>query len=171
MFRDIPALGVFGAAYFTDLFDEPPVARHDAEHMKSYREELTFETKARRAYINITQQVEDAVKKSGVKEGLCLVNPMHISASVYINDDEPGLLKDYDDFLERLAPHAPVNQYRHNDTGEDNADAHIKRQVMGREVVVAITNGKLDFGPWEQIFYGEFDGRRKKRVLIKIIGE
>jgi len=177
MFRDFPALGVFGAADFRDLLDEPPVAtfsignQNPKLHMKSYREELTFETQARRAYINITQQVEDAVKKSGVKEGLCLVNPMHISASVYINDDEPGLLKDYDDFLERLAPHQPVNQYRHNDTGEDNADAHIKRQVMGREVVVAITNGKLDFGPWEQIFYGEFDGRRKKRVLIKIIGE
>ena len=139
--------------------------------MKSYREELTFETKTRRAYINITPQVEAALKKSGVKEGLCLVNPMHISASVYINDDESGLLKDYDDFLERLVPHEPTSQYRHNDTGEDNADAHIKRQVMGREVVVAITNGKLDFGPWEQIFYGEFDGRRKKRVLIKIIGE
>jgi len=120
--------------------------------VKSYREELTFETKTRRAYINITPQVEAALKKSGVKEGLCLVNPMHISASVYINDDEPGLLKDYDDFLERLVP-------------------HIKRQVMGREVVVAVTNGKFDFGPWEQIFYGEFDGRRKKRVLIKIIGE
>jgi secondary thiamine-phosphate synthase enzyme len=115
--------------------------------------------------------VEAALKKSGIKEGLCLVNPMHISASVYINDDEPGLLQDYDDFLERLVPHEPIRQYRHNDTGEDNADAHIKRQVMGREVVVAVTNGKLDFGPWEQIFYGEFDGRRKKRVLIKIIGE
>jgi secondary thiamine-phosphate synthase enzyme len=116
--------------------------------MKSYREELTFETKTRRAYINITPQVESALKKSGIKEGLCLVNPMHISASVYINDDEPGLLQDYDDFLERLVPHAPIEQYRHNDTGEDNADAHIKRQVMGREVVVAITNGKLDFGPF-----------------------
>jgi secondary thiamine-phosphate synthase enzyme len=139
--------------------------------MKTYREELTFETKTRRAYINITPQVDAALKKSGIEEGLCLVNPMHISASVYINDDEPGLLKDYDNFLERLVPHEPINQYRHNDTGEDNADAHIKRQVMGREVVVAITNGKLDFGPWEQIFYGEFDGRRKKRVLIKIIGE
>src|SRR5919205_1140613 len=126
--------------------------------MKSYREELTFETQTRRAYINITPQVEAALKKSGIKEGLCLVNPMHISASVYINDDEPGLLKDYDDFLERLVPHEPIDQYRHNDTGEDNADAHIKRQVMGREVVVAITNGKLDFGPWEQIFYGELDG-------------
>ncbi len=139
--------------------------------MKSYREELTFETTTHRAYINITPQVEAALKKSGIKEGLCLVNAMHITASVYINDDEPGLLQDYDDFLERLAPHEPVRQYRHNDTGEDNGDAHIKRQVMGREVVVAVTSGKLDFGRWEQIFYGEFDGRRKKRVLIKIIGD
>lgn len=139
--------------------------------MKSYREELWFETATRREYINITPQVEVALRKSGVLEGLCLVNAMHISASVYINDDEPGLLHDYDVFLERLAPHEPVSGYRHNDTGEDNADAHIKRQVMGREVVVAITNGKLDFGPWEQIFYGEFDGRRRKRVLVKIIGE
>ena len=139
--------------------------------MKSYREELTFETTTRRAYINITPQVEAALKKSGIKEGLCLVNAMHITASVYINDDEPGLLQDYDDFLERLAPHEPIRQYRHNDTGEDNGDAHIKRQVMGREVVVAVTSGKLDFGRWEQIFYGEFDGRRKKRVLIKIIGD
>lgn len=139
--------------------------------MKSYREELVFETKTRRSYINITPQVEAALRKSGIQEGLCLVNPMHITASVYINDDEAGLLKDYDDFLEKLVPHAPVDQYRHNDTGEDNADAHIKRQVMGREVVVAVTKGKLDFGTWEQIFYGEFDGRRKKRVLVKIIGE
>ena len=139
--------------------------------MKSYREEVWFETQTRRDYINITPQVQSAVKKSGVKEGLCLVNPMHITASVYINDDEQGLLKDYDDFLERLVPHEPVSKYRHNNTGEDNGDAHIKRQVMGREVVAAITNGKLDFGPWEQIFYAEFDGRRRKRVLIKIIGE
>jgi secondary thiamine-phosphate synthase enzyme len=139
--------------------------------MKTYRDELFFETKTRRAYLNITPQVEAAVRKSGVKEGLCLVNAMHISASVYINDDEQGLLHDFDKFLEGLAPHEPVDRYRHNDTGEDNADAHIKRQVMGREVVVAITNGNLDFGPWEQIFYGEFDGRRKKRVLIKIVGE
>jgi secondary thiamine-phosphate synthase enzyme len=139
--------------------------------MKSYREELTFETRTRRAYLNITPHVEAALKKSGIKEGLCLVNSMHITASVYINDDEPGLVQDYDDFLERLVPHEPIGQYRHNDTGEDNADAHIKRQVMGREVVAAVTNGKLDFGRWEQIFYGEFDGRRKKRVLIKIIGE
>jgi secondary thiamine-phosphate synthase enzyme len=137
--------------------------------MKSYREELWFETKTRRAYLNITPQVEAAVKKSGVKEGLVLVNAMHITASVYINDDEQGLLRDYDEFLERLAPHGGA--YRHNETGEDNGDAHIKRQVMGREVVVAITGGRLDFGPWEQIFYGEFDGRRPKRVLVKVIGE
>ena len=139
--------------------------------MKSYREELWFETESRRAYINITPKVEAALTKSGVKEGLCLVNTMHITASVYINDDEPGLIQDYDEFLERLAPHAPTDRYRHNRTGEDNGDAHIKRQFMGREVVVAVTNGKLDFGPWEQIFYGEFDGRRRKRVLIKIIGQ
>ena len=137
--------------------------------MKSYREELWFSTTTRRAYVNITPQVEEAVRKSGVREGLVLVNAMHITASVYINDDERGLLQDYDDFLERLAPHEA--DYRHNLTGEDNGDAHIKRQLMGREVVVAITNGKLDFGPWEQIFYGEFDGCRKKRVLVKIIGE
>ena len=137
--------------------------------MKTYREELVFETKTRRAYLNITPQVEAVVQKSGVMEGLVLVNAMHITASVYINDDEQGLLKDYDAFLERLAPHSGT--YRHNETGEDNADAHIKRQLMGREVVVAITNGRLDFGPWEQIFYGEFDGRRRKRVLIKVIGD
>lgn len=137
--------------------------------MKSYREELWFETKSRRAYLNITAQVQAAVQKSGVREGLVLVNAMHITASVYINDDEQGLLKDYDAFLERLAPQGAV--YKHNETGEDNADAHIKRQLMGREVVVAITDGRLDFGPWEQIFYGEFDGRRRKRVLVKVIGE
>jgi secondary thiamine-phosphate synthase enzyme len=137
--------------------------------MKSYREELWFETKTRRAYVNITPQIEAVVQKSGVREGLVLVNAMHITASVYINDDEPGLLKDYDEFLERLAPQSAT--YRHNDAGEDNGDAHIKRQVMGREVVVAITGGRLDFGPWEQIFYGEFDGRRRKRVLVKVIGE
>ena len=137
--------------------------------MKSYREELWFETTSRRAYLNITPQVESAIKKSGVKEGLALVNAMHITASVYINDDEQGLLEDYDRFLETIAPHHAT--YRHNETGEDNGDAHIKRQVMGREVVVAITGGKLDFGPWEQIFYGEFDGRRRKRVLVKVIGE
>ena len=139
--------------------------------MKSYREDLSFHTSQRRDYINITDQVQAAVDQSGIQEGLCLVNAMHITASVYINDDEPGLISDYDKWLEKLAPHEPVAQYRHNDTGEDNADAHMKRQVMGREVVVAVTKGKLDFGPWEQIFYGEFDGRRKKRVLIKIIGE
>ncbi len=139
--------------------------------MKSYREELWFCTEKRRDYLNITSKVEAAVKQSGVREGLCLVNAMHITASVYINDDEPGLLTDYDAWLERLAPHAPTSQYRHNETGEDNGDGHLKRQIMGREVVVAITDGKLDFGPWEQIFYAEFDGRRRKRVLVKIIGE
>ena len=139
--------------------------------MKSYRKELWFKVPARRGFINITPQVQKAVRESGVREGLCLVNAMHITASVFINDDEPGLHHDYEQWLEGLAPHAPIGQYRHNDTGEDNADAHLKRQVMGREVVVAITNGRLDFGPWEQIFYGEFDGRRRKRVLIKIIGE
>jgi len=139
--------------------------------MKQYRQELWFHAKTRRAYINITDQVQGTIDKSGIQEGLCLVNAMHISASVYINDDENGLLQDYDAWLEKLAPHAPVTQYRHNDTGEDNADAHLKRQVMGREVVIAVTRGKLDFGPWEQIFYGEFDGRRDKRVLVKIIGE
>jgi secondary thiamine-phosphate synthase enzyme len=138
--------------------------------MKSYRAVLTFTTPHRRDYLNITPRVEAAVRESGVSEGLCLVNAMHITASVYINDDEPGLLKDYDEWLEHLAPHEPVSRYRHN-SGEDNGDAHLKRQVMGREVVVAVTNGKLDFGPWEQIFYGEFDGRRRKRVLVKIIGE
>lgn len=137
--------------------------------MKSYREELWFQTETRRAYINITPEVEAAVQKSGVKEGFVLVNAMHITASVYINDDEPGLLKDYDDFLERMAPER--GEYRHNNAGEDNGDAHIKRQLMGREVVVAVTNGRLDCGPWEQVFYGEFDGRRRKRVLIKVIGE
>ncbi|HEX8916639.1 MAG TPA: secondary thiamine-phosphate synthase enzyme YjbQ [Humisphaera sp.] len=140
--------------------------------MKHLREELWFNAPQRRAYINITSRVEDAVKRSGVKNGLVLVNAMHITASVYINDDEPGLLQDYDDWLEKLAPFDPSpERYRHNRTGEDNADAHMKRQVMGREVVVAITDGKLDFGPWEQIFYAEFDGMRKKRVLVKVIGE
>lgn len=141
----------------------------DGAAVRSYREELWFETKTRRAYVNITRQVEAAVKKSGVKEGMVLVNAMHITASVYINDDEQGLLQDYDRFLEAIAPQEAT--YRHNDTGEDNGDAHIKRQIMGREVLVAITEGRLDFGPWEQIFYGEFDGRRRKRVLVKIIGE
>ena len=139
--------------------------------MKSLTEHLWFETPHRRDYLNITHTVESFVQKSGVEEGLCLVNAMHITASVYINDAEDGLLHDYDAWLEKLAPHEPVSQYRHNRTGEDNADAHLKRQVMGREVVVAITKGKLDLGPWEQIFYGEFDGRRRKRVLVKIIGE
>jgi secondary thiamine-phosphate synthase enzyme len=139
--------------------------------MKTFREELWFETPNRRDFINISDRVQTAITKSGVKEGLCLVNAMHITASVFINDDEHGLHGDFDKWLEKLAPHAPTSQYRHNDTGEDNADAHLKRQVMGREVVVAITSGKLDFGPWEQIFYGEFDGRRRKRVLVKIIGE
>ncbi|MBV8808338.1 MAG: YjbQ family protein [Acidobacteriaceae bacterium] len=138
--------------------------------MKSYRKELWFEVPTRRAFVNITGQVEACLRESGVKEGFALVNAMHITASVFINDNEAGLHHDYEKWLEELAPHEPVSQYRHNQTGEDNADAHLKRQVMGREVVVAITNGKLDFGPWEQIFYGEFDGRRRKRVLVKIIG-
>ena len=139
--------------------------------MKSLTEYLTFKTKTRRAFVNITPDVEQLIKKSGIKEGLCLVNAMHITASVFINDNESGLHHDYEKWLEELAPHTPIDQYRHNDTGEDNADAHLKRQVMGREVVVAITNGQLDFGPWETIFYGEFDGKRNKRVLVKIIGE
>jgi len=140
--------------------------------MKSHTEHLTMNVPARMDFVNITPQVEEAVAKSGVQEGLCLVNAMHITASVFINDDEPGLHQDYKDWLEKLAPLDPSpKRYRHNRTGEDNADAHHKRQVMGREVVVAITNGKLDFGPWEQIFYGEFDGRRNKRVMVKIIGE
>jgi secondary thiamine-phosphate synthase enzyme len=139
--------------------------------MKSLTEHLWLETPHRRDYINITDTVAELVRKSSVQEGLCLVNAMHITASVYINDAEDGLIHDYDEWLEKLAPHAPTSQYRHNRTGEDNADAHMKRQIMGREVVVAITEGKLDLGPWEQIFYGEFDGRRRKRVLVKIIGE
>ncbi|MHC4833185.1 MAG: secondary thiamine-phosphate synthase enzyme YjbQ [Planctomycetota bacterium] len=139
--------------------------------MKHLTEHLAFEIPTRRAFVNITREVEDAVARSGVQEGLCLVNAMHISASVFINDDEAGLHHDYDVWLETLAPHAPTSRYRHNDTGEDNADAHLKRQIMGREVVVAITRGRLDFGPWERIFYGEFDGRRRKRVLVKVIGE
>lgn len=139
--------------------------------MKSYRKELWFQTPHRRDYVNITDEVEAALRESGIREGLCLVNAMHITASVYINDAEPGLIRDYDDWLEGLAPHEPITRYRHNQTGEDNGDAHLKRQVMGREVVVAVTGGKLDFGPWEQIFYAEFDGRRRKRVLVKIIGE
>jgi secondary thiamine-phosphate synthase enzyme len=139
--------------------------------MKSYRKELWFEVPSRRGLVNITRDVQTCLHESAVQEGLVLVNAMHITASVFINDDEAGLHQDYDKWLERLAPHEPTSQYMHNRTGEDNADAHLKRQVMGREVVVAITKGKLDFGPWEQIFYGEFDGRRKKRVLVKIIGE
>ena len=139
--------------------------------MKSLTEYLTFKTKSRRASVNITPDVEKLVTKSEVKEGLCLVNAMHITASVFINDNESGLHHDYEKWLEELAPHEPIEQYKHNDTGEDTADAHLKRQVMGREVVVAITNGELDFGPWEQIFYCEFDGKRAKRVLVKIIGE
>jgi secondary thiamine-phosphate synthase enzyme len=139
--------------------------------MKSYRQELWFNAPGRRALINITREVEACLRESGIKEGLCLVNAMHITASVFINDDERGLHHDYEVWLEKLAPHAPIHRYRHNDTGEDNADAHLKRQVMGREVVVAVTGGRLDFGPWEQIFYGEFDGGRRKRVLVKIIGE
>lgn len=140
--------------------------------MKHLREELWFNTKDRRGYLNITQQVEDVVKRSGVSDGLVLVNAMHITASVYINDDEPGLIADYDKWLEGLAPfNASPEVYQHNRTGEDNGDAHLKRQVMGREVTVAITDGRLDFGPWEQIFYAEFDGKRKKRVLVKVIGE
>jgi secondary thiamine-phosphate synthase enzyme len=139
--------------------------------MKSFRKELWFNISKRMEFINITSEVDKALAESGIKEGLCLVNAMHITASVFINDDESGLHSDYMDWLERLAPHEPVSFYRHNRTGEDNGDAHLKRQVMGREVVVAVTNGRLDFGPWEQIFYGEFDGRRKKRVLVKIIGD
>jgi len=139
--------------------------------MKSYRQELWFEVPSRRGFVNITPQVEDALRASGIKEGLCLVNAMHITASVFINDNESGLHQDYERWLEELAPHAPTSKYKHNLTGEDNADAHLKRQLMGREVVVAVSAGKLDFGPWEQIFYGEFDGRRRKRALIKIIGD
>lgn len=142
-----------------------------AGRVKSYRKELWFNVPQRRGFVNITTTVADCVKTSGVQEGLVLVNAMHITASVFINDDEPGLHKDYDKWLETLAPHAPTSQYQHNRTGEDNADAHLKRQIMGREVVVAITNGELDFGPWEQIFYGEWDGNRRKRVLVKIVGE
>ena len=139
--------------------------------MKSLTEYLTFKTRLKKEFINITTQVEELIQKSSINEGICLVNAMHITASVFINDNESGLHHDYDKWLEDLAPHEPIDQYRHNDTGEDNADAHLKRQVMGREVVIAITNGNLDFGPWESIFYGEFDGQRSKRVLVKIIGE
>ncbi|MBN3039126.1 MAG: YjbQ family protein [Candidatus Omnitrophica bacterium] len=139
--------------------------------MKSYTEHLWFNTKKRRELVNITPQVERCLKKSGIKEGLCLVNAMHITASVFINDDEPGLHKDFEEWLEGFAPHEPTSRYNHNLTGEDNADAHLKRTIMGREVVVAVSKGDLDFGPWEQIFYGEFDGRRRKRVLVKIVGD
>ena len=139
--------------------------------MESYRQELWLEIPSRRAFLNITPRVDACLADSGIKEGLCLVNAMHITASVFINDDETGLHHDYEEWLEGLAPHEPIDRYRHNLTGEDNGDAHLKRQIMGREVVVAVTGGALDFGPWEQIFYGEFDGRRRKRVLVKIIGE
>lgn len=139
--------------------------------MKSYRKELWINVPQRRDFVNITPLVEECLDESSIKEGLCLVNAMHITASVYINDNESGLMADYDEWLEELAPHEPISRYRHNRTGEDNGDAHLKRQIMGREVVVAVTNGQLDFGPWEQIFYGEFDGRRRKRILVKIIGE
>ncbi len=139
--------------------------------MKSHREEIWFNIPTRRGFVNITEKVEDCIKKSEIQEGLVLINAMHITASVFINDDESGLQQDYEDWLEQLAPHEPISRYQHNRTGEDNGDAHLKRQIMGREVVVAVTKGKLDFGPWEQIFYGEFDGNRKKRVLVKIIGE
>jgi secondary thiamine-phosphate synthase enzyme len=139
--------------------------------MKSNTEYLIFNTPTRSAYVNITSKVRKIVKESGINEGLCLVNAMHITASVFINDNESGLHQDFDKWLEKLAPHGPTDQYEHNETGEDNADAHLKRQIMGREVIVAITNGNLDFGPWEQIFYGEFDGRRNKRVLVKVVGE
>jgi secondary thiamine-phosphate synthase enzyme len=139
--------------------------------VKSFRRELWFELKTRRGFVNITPQIETALRESGIQEGLCLVNAMHISASVFINDNERGLHADFEQWLEKLAPEKPHDQYRHNDTGEDNADAHLKRSIMGREVVVAVTRGQLDFGPWEQIFYGEFDGLRKKRLLVKIIGE
>jgi secondary thiamine-phosphate synthase enzyme len=139
--------------------------------MKSYRKELWFNLPQRRGFLNITSQIAECLQESGIQEGLALINAMHITASVFINDDESGLHRDYENWLEKLAPHEPVSHYHHNRTGEDNGDAHLKRQIMGREVVVAVTQGKLDFGPWEQIFYGEFDGMRRKRVLIKIIGE
>jgi secondary thiamine-phosphate synthase enzyme len=160
---------------FQKLLDSASTERHTlmflGGYMKSYRKDLWFNVPARRAFINITPQVEECLRESSIMEGLCLVNAMHITASVFINDDESGLHHDYEKWLEKLAPHEPVSQYHHNRTGEDNGDAHLKRQVMGREVVVAVTEGKLDFGTWEQVFYGEFDGRRRKRVLVKIIGE
>ena len=138
--------------------------------MKTFTEYLIFNTKNKKEFVNITDQVRGCIDKSGIKEGLCLINAMHITASVFINDDEGGLHKDFDKWLERLAPHAPISQYKHNLTGEDNGDAHLKRTIMGREVIVAVTDGQLDFGPWEQVFYGEFDGQRRKRVLVKILG-
>jgi secondary thiamine-phosphate synthase enzyme len=147
------------------------IERLAEEPMKSYRKELTFHLPKRIGFVNVTPEVEAAVRESGVAEGLCLVNPMHITASVFVNDDERGLIADFERFFEALVPHEPVGSWRHNDTGEENADAHVKRQLMGREAVLAITAGRLDLGPWEQVFYGEWDGRRAKRVLIKIIGE
>jgi secondary thiamine-phosphate synthase enzyme len=162
-------------AYLLSLRRKPPSSSISggrySGNVKSYRKELWCEVPSRRGFVNITGQVEECLRTSGVREGLVLVNAMHITASVFINDNEAGLHQDYEKWLEKLAPHEPVSGYRHNQTGEDNADAHMKRQIMGREVVVAITEGRLDFGPWEQIFYGEFDGRRRKRVLVKIIGE
>ena len=156
-------------------YSPPPIGRipkiRYPSSMKSFRKELWFEIPTRRGFLNITRQVDDCLRESSIQEGLALVNAMHITASVFINDDESGLHQDYEKWLETLAPHGPTSQYQHNRTGEDNADAHMKRQIMGREVVVAVTQGKLDFGPWEQIFYGEFDGRRRKRALVKIIGE
>lgn len=148
-----------------------PTNQYPYQPMISYRKELWFNTPTRLALVNMTPQIEACLQESGIREGLCLVNAMHITASVFINDDESGLHRDYEAWLENLAPHEPINRYLHNRTGEDNGDAHLKRQIMGREVVVAVSEGRLDFGPWEQIFYGEFDGRRKKRVLVKIIGE
>ena len=139
--------------------------------MKHYRKELWFDVPTRRAFIHITPEIDECLRESGIQNGLCLVNAMHITASVFINDNESGLHQDYEQWLEELAPHAPISRYNHNKTGEDNGDAHLKRQIMGREVVVAVTDGQLDFGPWERIFYGEFDGRRRKRILVKIIGE
>jgi len=166
----MPGPGVPAVAALAAAPCKSEVVCHNT-YMKSLTEHLEFEVPNRRGFVNITSTVEGLVRKSGVREGLCLVNAMHITASVFINDNESGLHHDYEAWLEKLAPHAPTSQYEHNRTGEDNADAHLKRQIMGREVVVAITKGQLDFGPWEQIFYGEFDGRRRKRVLVKVIGE
>ena len=165
--------GVSKSTVSRALNDSPLIGAETKERVRAIAEEHRFQMNvpARRGFVNITSDVERVVRESGVQEGMVLVNAMHITASVFINDDEGGLHHDYEAWLERLAPHAPASHYRHNDTGEDNADAHLKRQVMGREVVVAVTKGRLDFGPWEQVFYGEFDGRRKKRVLVKVIGE